>query len=120
MHETLAPLMIRALEGTPRPLEFYLCEQSHLPGPRANLALVDDVSHLLVSLAREEPEKVRKLVRYLITGNGQTASSNTPDEFVMLCGIVSLGACASIHAGWRQETYEMLANYACSTLWRVR
>src|SRR5579864_7464045 len=101
MHETLASLVARALENTPRPLEFYLREQSHLPGPRANLALVDDVSHLLVTLVREEPEKVRTLVRYLITGNGQAASSNTPDEFVILCGIVSLGACASVQAGWR-------------------
>jgi hypothetical protein len=40
MHETLASLVARALEGSPRPLEFYLREQSRLPGPRANLALV--------------------------------------------------------------------------------
>jgi hypothetical protein len=71
-------------------------------------------------LVREEPEKVRTLVSYLIQGNSQVMASNTPAEFVTLCGVVSLGACASVQPGWRTETSELLAKYASSPLWRVR
>jgi len=49
-HSTLSSLVERALTGNQRPLEFYLLDQSRLPGPRANLELVDDVSDLFAEL----------------------------------------------------------------------
>ena len=42
-HSTLSSLVDRAITGKQRPLEFYLREQSRLPGPRANLELVNDL-----------------------------------------------------------------------------
>ncbi len=39
-HSTLSALVERSLAGNLRPLEFYLREQSRLPGTRANLELV--------------------------------------------------------------------------------
>ena len=118
MHNTLASLVERALVGDPRPLEFYLREQSRLPGARANLELVNDVSHLLAVLTSEQPDKVQALLDYLIRNDH--IESNTPAEFVMLCGIVASGACAAAQPGWRGETFELLGQHACSTSWRIR
>src|SRR6266581_8809643 len=93
MHDTLSSLVERAMMGSQRPLEFYLREQSRLPGPRANLELVNDFSYLLAALVTKQPAKVRALLSYLIQDDQQTNVSNTPAEFVMLCGIVAFGAC---------------------------
>lgn len=120
MHSTLASLVERALLGNQRPLEFYLREQSRLPGPRANLELVQDLSNLLAALIPEQSDKVRTLLYYLISDEREKVRSNTPAEFVMLCGIVAFGACAAAQSKWRSETFELLEDSACSMLWRVR
>ena len=62
MHDTLSSLVERALAGNQRPLEFYLREQSRLPGSRANLELVSDVSNLLAAVVSEQPGEVRILL----------------------------------------------------------
>ena len=49
MHDTLSSLVERALNGTQRPLEFYLRENGRLPGARANMELANDVSYLLAA-----------------------------------------------------------------------
>lgn len=120
MHDTLTSLVDRALMGNPRPLEFYLREQSRLPGPRANLELVNSLSSILAVLTSEQPDNVRSLLNYLISDERQRVVSNTPAEFVILCGIVAFGECAATQPKWRSETFELLDKYACSTCWRVR
>jgi hypothetical protein len=119
MHETLLPLVERALLDNPRPLEFYLREQSHLPGPRANLRLVDDVSHLLAAAVRHKEKDVGRVIQYL-TRDEKTLEVNTPDEFVVLCGVVASGVCASVYEAWRHEVMARLSEYACNASWRVR
>jgi hypothetical protein len=119
MDETLSPLVLRALQDNPRPLEFFLREQSHLPGPRANLRLVDDVSNLLAEVVNTRAEDVRRVLEHL-TRNEKTLEVNTPDEFVVLCGVVASGMCASLNAAWRQEVIARLSEYACNASWRVR
>jgi hypothetical protein len=119
-HSTLPSLVDRGLAGNPRPLEFFLRDQSHLPGTRANLELVHDLSFLLATLVKEQPEEVRALLDYLISDDRHKVGSNTPEEFVILCGVVSLGACAAARTTWRSEIFELLSQYACSTCWRVR
>lgn len=120
MHETLTPLVERALMGNRRPLEFYLREQSHLPGPRANLELVNDLSRLLAVLARVQPDNVHMLLNHLVHHHYMVVESNTPDEFVILCGVVAYGACAAEKPEWRGETFEFLDSCAGSNSWRVR
>src|SRR2546422_1501700 len=120
MHSTLSSLVERAFMGNQRPLEFYLREQSRLPGPRANLELVHQLSSLLAALAAEQPDHVRSLLNYLISIDREKVKSNTPAEFVLLCGVVASGACAAVQAKWRGETFELLEDSASSTLWRVR
>src|SRR5437867_4512185 len=110
-HSTLSSLVDRAITGKQRPLEFYLREQSRLPGPRANLELVNDLSYLLAVLSKEQPDHVRALLNYLISDDRAKVSSNTPAEFVVLCGIVAYGACAAVYPKWRSEVFELLDQY---------
>jgi hypothetical protein len=119
MHETLSSLVARAFTGNRRPLEFYLREQSRLPGTRANLELVSNLSGLLAAVIPEQPDQVWMLLNYLVRDE-QTVVSNTPDEFVVLCGVVAYGACASVRPQSRAEVFELLGNFACSSAWRVR
>lgn len=119
MDETLQPLVVRALQENPRPLEFFLRERSHLPGKRANLKLVDDVSDLLAEVVSTRPEDVRRIIEHLMR-DVKTLEVNTPGEFVALCGVVAFGMCASIYPQWRQEVLARLSEYAASASWRVR
>ncbi len=120
MHDTLSSLVERAMTGNQKPLEYYLRDQSRLPGPRANLELVNDLSYLLAALVSEKPANVRALLSYLMQDDSNTNVGNTPTEFVMLCGIVAFGACAAVQLQWRGETFEMLGQRARSNYWRVR
>ena len=119
MHETLSSLVARAFNGNQRPLEFYLREQSHLPGARANLELVNSLSNLLTAVVQEQPDQVWMLLNYLVQDE-QTVVTNTPDEFIILCGVVAYGACATVRPEWRREVFELLGRFAYSGSWRVR
>jgi len=119
MHETLSSLVARAFTGNRRPLEYYLRDQSRLPGTRANLELVHSLSNLLAAIVPEQPEQVWLLVHYLVQDE-KTVERNTTDEFVVLCGVVAFGACASVRTEWHSEVFEMMKIYACSKSWRVR
>ncbi len=119
MHETLSSLVERALNGSRRPLEFYLREQSRLPGKRANLELATEFSNLLGAVVSEYARQTRDLLTYLLQ-DGEHVEVNTPGEFVVLCGIVASGACAAVLPGWRADIYKLLGNYAGSVSWRVR
>lgn len=119
MHETLSSLVARAFTGNRRPLEYYLREQSRLPGTRANLELVSNLSSLLIAVVPEQPDQVWMLLNYLVRDE-KTVTSNTPDEFVVLCGVVALGACATVRPEWHIEVFELLGDFARSSAWRVR
>ncbi len=120
MYDTMPSLVERALKGDQRPLEYYLREQSRLPGSRANLELVSDVSNLLAAIVSEQPDEVRKLLHYLVVDEEKGVASNTPDEFIVLCGVVAFGACAAVRSAWRGEIFALLGEFASSSAWRVR
>lgn len=120
MYTTLGSLVERAIMGNQRPLEFYLRDQSRLPGPRANLGLVTDFSDLLATVAAEQPEHSRSLLKYLTNDAHTAVKTNTPEEFVLLCAVVAYGACAGTQPSWRSEAFEVLADYADHAAWRVR
>ncbi len=120
MHDTLLSLIERALTGNERPLEFYLRDHSRLPGPRANLELANDVGLLFAASVPKYPENVWKLIDQFANGDRKKVAGNTPEEFIMLCGIIAFGTCAAVYAPWREESFAMLEHYACSTQWRVR
>src|SRR5207245_11781608 len=81
MYETLSSLIARAFTGNRRPLEYYLREQSRLPGTRANLELVHSLSNLLAAIVTEQPDQVLMLLHYLIQAE-KTTVSKTHIEFV--------------------------------------
>ena len=121
MHDTLSSLVERALKGNQRPLEFYLRENGRLPGARANMELANDVSYLLAASVSRHPDAVRFLTDYFTTnGDAQKVVSNTPAEFVMICGLVASGACAALQRDRQAEAFELLSRHACSPHWRVR
>lgn len=119
MHETLPALVERALTDNSRPLEFFLREQSHLPGPRANLGLVGELSDELASMTTRYAHKVQEVLRSL-TRDALTVESNSPAEFVALCGVVAMGACAAAHLDWASDVCDLLSRLARSPSWRVR
>ncbi|HEY7419028.1 MAG TPA: hypothetical protein VH593_27855 [Ktedonobacteraceae bacterium] len=120
MHDTLPALVEKALAGSRRPLEFYLRENSRLPGPRANLELAQDLGHTLSTALSQRSALVRALLDDFLDTTQRTINSNTPDEFIVLCGIVALGICASMYPAWRSETFDTLDQHANSGLWRMR
>jgi len=120
MHDTLSSLVERAVLGNVRPLEFFLREHSRLPGPRANLELANDVSNLLAASIPKNPDSVYTLINHFTNGDRQTIASNTPDEFIMLCGIIAFGTCAAVHSSWREATFDLLKHYSLNSYWRVR
>lgn len=63
---------------------------------------------------------MRALLNYLANGNRQDIASNTPAEFVVLCGIIASGTCAAAQSDWREGTFALLEYSACSAFWRVR
>lgn len=119
MEDTLQPLIDRAMAGQPAFLEFYLRDQSRLPGTRANLELAQDLSHHLALLASDFPGEMRALLDHLLCDERHVVS-NTPGEFVVLCGVLGLGACAAAVPAWREDAFDQLAESACNSAWRVR
>lgn len=119
MQDTLQPLIERALSGQPGFLEFYLRDQSRLPGTRANLELAQDFSQILALKAPNCPHAARVLLNYLVHDEKRLVP-NTPGEFVVMCGVLASGCCAATMPIWRLELFPLLTHYACNSSWRVR
>ncbi|NVM56766.1 MAG: hypothetical protein HWN51_01410, partial [Desulfobacterales bacterium] len=78
-----------------------------LPGPRANLELVQAVA--------EEGDEA--LFRRFLALDPEKAPTNSPYEFLALCGVVGLG---KILAEGKTEVLETLRRYASDPRWRMR
>jgi hypothetical protein len=120
MHDTLSSLVERALTGNQRPLEFYLRENARLSGARVNLELANDVAYLLAAVVSQRPDSVKALINYFFINERKGGPSSAAAEFVTLCGIIASGACAAIEAGWREDTFALLYDYADSSRLRTR
>jgi hypothetical protein len=85
----------------------YLLRESHLPGPRANLELLQAVAD----------EGTREQFRRWLAIDAQQAPANDPREFLAACGAVGLGRLA---AEGQHELLEDLRQHASDSRWRVR
>ena len=85
----------------------FLLSESGLPGPRANLELVQAVA--------EEGDAAR-FQRYLAFGPDQ-APVNSPQVFLAVCGVVGLGR---LLAEGHQEVLPTLRRCAADPRWRIR
>jgi hypothetical protein len=85
----------------------FLLKESGLPGPRANLELVQAVA---------DEGNLALFQRYLMLGPEQ-APANSPQVFLPVCGIVGLGR---LLAEGQIEHLETLRRYATDPRWRIR
>jgi hypothetical protein len=85
----------------------YLLQESRLPGPRANLELLEAV----VEEGNEE-----KFFRYL-SFDSLKAPTNSPYEFLAICGAAGLGKLIS---EGKTDLFGTLRLYASDVRWRVR
>lgn len=119
MEDTLPPLIERALRGQPGFLAFYLHNRSRLLGTRASLELAQNLSNRLAQCAPDFPAEIRSLLDYLLR-DGQQVVSTTAGEFILMCGVLSLGTCAAVMPEWREEAFTRLAHHAQNSARRVR
>ena len=87
--------------------EAYLLANSGLPGPRANLALAQTVADL----------GDEALFRRLIKHDAATAPTNSPAEFLALCGTIGFGRLLVEHHPTALDTLRQQAN---DSRWRIR
>lgn len=87
--------------------EFYLLAESRLPGPRANLELAQAVA--------DEGDETQ--FRRWLALDATAAPSNTPGEFLPLCGAIGLGR---LLAEGERGVLPALRAAAADPRWRVR
>jgi len=85
----------------------YLKENSGLPGPRADLELLQTVAAL----------GVEKFFMECLSYNETIAPTNTPGEFVAACGVTGLGTLVN---NGKDQYFDLLRKYASDSRWRVR
>ncbi len=81
----------------------FLRKESGLPGPRGNLELAHVVAE---EGGKEQFEQLLSI----------KAKENTPDVFLVFCGVVGLGKLAARHP----NLFERLRSYASDPRWRIR
>jgi hypothetical protein len=85
----------------------FLLKESGLPGPRANLELVQAVAD----------EGTLDLFQGYLTYTPDRASTNSPEVFLTVCGVVGLGR---LLAEGDRDQLVVLRDYANDPRWRVR
>lgn len=83
-----------------------LKQNSHLPGPRANLELLYDFSKTATE------DEIRECLALI-----KNDTENSPDEFAGMCGIV---AYAVHHQADNQSAIGFIAQYVSHKSWRIR
>lgn len=86
----------------------YLLKESGLPGPRANLELLEAV----VEVGTEDT-----FTRYAVAYDSVKAPTNSPEEFLAMCGVVGFGKLIS---DGKNEFFRSLLSFATDIRWRVR
>jgi hypothetical protein len=85
----------------------FLMAESGLPGPRGNLELVQAVA--------DEGDEL--LFRRFLSLDAQEAPTNSPEEFLVVCGVVGMGRLA---AEGRRDLLATLRQCASDPRWRMR
>lgn len=90
----------------------YLMQQSGLPGPRGNLELVQ--------VAADMGNEAR--FKHWLAFDAERAPTNTPGEFLAVCGVVGLGRLVAGNASVAKKRRHLKTIRACASdaRWRVR
>ena len=105
-----------ALAGNPRPLYSELTRVSGLPGPRANMGVLDAFADECVLRG----ERADAILIALAKLDADHAPGATPLEFLPMCGVAGLGARAAIDAKARPQLMAVLHESAEDFRFRVR
>jgi hypothetical protein len=123
MSDDLIPLIQAAMTGSAAPLERYLIENSNLPGPRMNLALVNrfaDAIGQLLTPPNEPSERLEQLVDGWAARSLDAAPVNNPREMLPCCGVMTYGQAAVSRPEWWDDEIAKLHQAASNPRWRVR
>lgn len=85
----------------------YLKANSNLPGPRGNLEL---------AYAAAEAASIGQMEE-MLGADGPDVQENSPEVFVVFCGIVAMGALCNLDD---PEAFDRLKRYANDPRWRIR
>jgi hypothetical protein len=115
-NEALTRALDQALAGNPRPLYSELARLSGLPGPRANMGVLD----AFADECALRGERADGLLIALAKLDADHAPGATPLEFLPMCGVAGLGARASLDARARPQLLSVLHESAEDFRFRVR
>lgn len=107
-------------EGTTGPLEDFLAQESHLPGPRGNLELADAFADAMADFAAEDGDLAFHLAGRLAAISACDAPTGDPREFVAFCGTVAAGAVGAVQEAYREDARHLLRTAARDARWRMR
>ncbi len=85
----------------------YLKANSNLPGPRGNLEL---------AYAAAEAASIEQMDE-MLAADGPDVLENSPEVFVVFCGIVAMGA---LYIPDDPDQFGLLKRYANDSRWRIR
>src|SRR5947208_547535 len=122
--DDLRRLIPAALEASDSgPLEAYLAEQSHLPGPRMNLALVAAFAEVVGAIVAQPDPPVARLAPLLDQWAGlplEAAPVDDPREIWPAAAVLSYGQVAVARPDWWGDEITKLHQAAHNPRWRTR
>jgi len=104
-------------------LEQYLCDNSNLPGPRANLNLIIAFAKHIADLVRNSDAQGDALAAILDRWAAldlNAAPVNHPPEMLPACAAASYGFVAAARPDWRAHEIGKLRRAASDPRWRTR
>jgi hypothetical protein len=124
-HTELRKLIPAALKNATKggtALEKYLTENSGLPGPRMNLALVDAFADVIGEIV-SEPDPPEAQLEALLDGwaalTVEDAPTDDPREILPAAAVMSYGQAAVSRPEWWEDEIEKLHKAAADPRWRI-
>ncbi len=115
-NEAVARALDKAIAGDPRPLYSELARLSGLPGPRANMGVLD----AFAGECALRGERVDGVLIALAKLDADHAPGATPLEFLPMCGVAGIGTRAALDASARTQLLSVLHESAEDFRFRVR
>jgi hypothetical protein len=101
-------------------LSAYLRENSNLPGPRGNLELAAAFAAAVRESGSQKSEPLWDLLKTMTAVTALEAPTGHPDEFVVFCGTVGIGALGAVCPAYSDMALSALRSLASDPRWRVR
>ena len=117
----LQPLVKNYLDtNKPKELEKFCKANSNLPGPRGNLELAYSLSDLMNDMPDSDKNKMFFLFEEWIQLDHNSAPVNDPAEFLVFCGVHSIGKIGSVSGSHKEKALLHLREMSKDKRWRTR